>query len=121
MKQKYDECLEYFVERFTYSIKRSKLHDLELDTLKSLLLKVIRDERINLLNLMRKRDVSQFPFQDICELCKNISRGKTKYGRYPQDPIMERVSKLALGLVTQTKINNLLDILGSLNEQMNML
>ena len=64
MTQKEDECLEYLVERFTYNIKRSKLHELELDTLKALLLEVIRDERINLLNLMRK-DVSQLPFQEI--------------------------------------------------------
>lgn len=34
---------------------------------------------------------------------------------------MERVSKSALGLVSQTEINNSLDILGNLNEQMNML
>jgi hypothetical protein len=34
---------------------------------------------------------------------------------------MERVSKSTSGLVSQTELNNLLDILGNLNEQIDML
>ena len=96
-----------FITMVTYSIKRSKLHDLEFDTLKAFLLKVIRDERINLLNLMRKRDVSQFPFQEICELCKNISRGKAKFARSPHVLVMERVGKSSSVLISQIELNNL--------------
>ena len=109
------------MERFTYNVKRAKLHDLGLDTLKNLLLKVIRDDWINILNLAGKGDVSQLSFQEICELCKHISRGKAKYGRSTQDPIMERVSKLTSGLVNQTQLNNFLDILRNLIEQIDML
>ena len=42
---------------------------------------------------MGKGDVSQLLFHDICELWKNISRGKAKYGRSPQNRVMERVSQ----------------------------
>jgi len=97
------------------------MHHLRLDILKTLLLNVIKDEWIDILNLVGKGDVYQLSFQDICELCKNISRGKAKYGRCPQDVVMARESKLTTGLVIQTKLNNLLNILGNLNEQIEML
>jgi len=74
--QKQDEILEDLVERFTYNMKISKLHNLGSDTLKTLLLNSIKDEWIDLLNLVGKGDVSQLSFQQISELCKNISRGK---------------------------------------------
>ena len=57
---------------FTYNIKRSKLHSLGLDALKNLQLNAIKDEWIDLLKLVGKGDVYQMPFQEICELCKNI-------------------------------------------------
>ena len=83
LNQKEDESLEDLVERFTYNIKISKLHNLGSHTCKNLLLNAIKDEWIDLLNLVGKEDVSQLPFQEICELCKNILRGKAKYGRSP--------------------------------------
>jgi len=118
MNQKEDESLKDLVDRFTCNIKRYKLHNLGSYTLKTLLLNAIRDEWIDLINLVGKGDMSQLSFQEICELCKNISRGKTKYGRSPQDLIMERVSKSTSVLVSQTELNNLLDIIGNLNEQL---
>jgi len=95
-----------------YNVKREKLHNLGLDTLKTLLLREIMDEWIDILNFMGKGDVSQISFEDIFVSCKNISRGKEKYGRSPQDPIMERVSNSTSGLVSQAKLRNFLDILG---------
>ena len=68
MNQKEDESLEYLVERFTYNIKISKLQNLGSNTLKILLINVIKDEWINILNLVGKGDVYQFSFQEICEL-----------------------------------------------------
>ena len=43
MNKKEDENQEDIVERFTYNIKRSKMHNLESDILKTLLLNVIKD------------------------------------------------------------------------------
>jgi len=61
MTQKEDENLEYLVERFVYNIKREKMDSLDEETLKALLLKAIRDERIDLLNLTGKGDIYQLP------------------------------------------------------------
>ena len=78
MMQKDDENLEDLVERFSYNTKRDKIHNLDDDTLKFLFLKSIRDEWIDLLNLMGKGDVSQLSFRDICEICTHISRGNAR-------------------------------------------
>lgn len=121
MNQKEDENLEYLVERFTFNIKRSKMHNLGSDILKNILLNAIKDEWIDLLNVVGKGDVYQLSFQEICELCKNILRGKENYGRSPQDLVTARESKLTTGLVSQTELNNLLNILDSLNDQIEML
>lgn len=122
MTQKEDESLEYLIKRFTYNVKRAKLHDLGFETLKSILLESIRDEWIDLLNLMGKGDVSRLSCQDICELYKNISRGNSKYDRNPRDLIMSIVSKFASGTVSWEKLSNLLhnfkiDILRVQNKQ----
>lgn len=62
-----------------------------------------------------------FHFKRFVKYEKNISRGKTKYGISPQDLVTTRESKLTTGLVSQTKLNNFLNILGNLNEQIEML
>ena len=57
MNQKEDKSLEDLVERFSYNIKRYKLHNLGSEALKTLLLNAIKDEWIDLLNLVGKGDV----------------------------------------------------------------
>ena len=57
MMQKEDENLEDLLERFNYNIKKEKMKNLDQDTLKSLLLKKIRDEWIGILNMMGKGDI----------------------------------------------------------------
>ena len=76
MMQKEDENLEDLIERFNYNIKREKMDNLDQDNLKYLLLKYIRDEWIDILNMMGKGDISQLPLFDIGELCIHLSRGK---------------------------------------------
>ena len=61
-----------------YDVKREKLHHLGFDTLKNLLLRTIRDDWIDLLNLMSKGDVYQLSFEEIFETCKHISRGRER-------------------------------------------
>ena len=58
MVQKEDENLEDFVKIFVYNIKREKMNNLDEETLKALLLKSIKDEWIDLLNLMVQGDIS---------------------------------------------------------------
>ena len=57
MNQEEDESLEDIIKRFMYNVKREKLHRLGFDTLKTLLLRTIRDEWIELLNLRSRGDV----------------------------------------------------------------
>jgi len=58
MMQKEDENLEDFIERFSYNVKSDKMHELDEENLKALLLKSIRDECTDLVNLMDKGDIS---------------------------------------------------------------
>ena len=78
MMQKEDENLEDLLERFQYNLKRAKMSNLDEETLKALLLKGIRDEWIDILNMMGKGDISQLPLRDIAELCVHLSRGNLK-------------------------------------------
>ena len=59
MSQKEDENLEDLLERFHYNIKREKMENLDQYTLKALLLKKIRDEWLDILNMMGKGDISK--------------------------------------------------------------
>ena len=76
MVQREDENLEDLLERFQYNLKREKMSNLDEETLKALLLKDIRDEWIDILNMMGKGDISQLPLHDIVELCVHLLRGK---------------------------------------------
>ena len=48
-----------------------------LDVLKIILLRGIRDEFLDMLNLLGKGDISKEPFEKIVELCKR-SRGSSR-------------------------------------------
>jgi len=76
MNQKEDKSLEDVIERFMYNVKRENVHHLGSETLKTLLQRTIRDEWINLIDLMSRGDVYQLSFDKICETCKHISRGR---------------------------------------------
>jgi len=98
------------------------MHEVYEETLKALLLKSIKDEWIDLLNLMGKGDISQLSFGDICELCIHISRGKARTGKNPRDALMSRINKSTIGNVSRVELGNFLnnfkmDMLGSLSEQ----
>jgi hypothetical protein len=62
MTQKEEESLEDYLERFHYIVKRRKQNHLDLDTLKVILLRGIRDEWIDVLNLMVKGDISHLTY-----------------------------------------------------------
>jgi hypothetical protein len=62
MAQKEDESLEDYVERFHYNVKRAKQNHLELETIKIILLRGIRDDCIDLLNLTSHGYVSQLTY-----------------------------------------------------------
>ena len=126
MMQREDENLEDLIERFNYNLKRAKMDNLDEDTLKYILLKSIRDEWIDILNVMGNGDISQFPLNDIGELCVHLSRGKSKTGKGPRDPSLVRVNKSTTRSGSRAENGNMLDefktnILGTLSEQLDTL
>jgi hypothetical protein len=52
MQQQDEESLEDFLERFTYTLQKSKYNDLQDEAIKTLFLKGVSDEYIDTLNLM---------------------------------------------------------------------
>ncbi len=85
MIQGEDESLEDYVDRFHYNLQKSKYKHLEKEILKTLLLKGIKDEFLELLNLIGKGDVFQLSYDDVCELCIRYSRGISKAGKNSRD------------------------------------
>jgi len=123
MAQKEEQSLEDYVERFQYNIRWSNQHQLYMNTLQELFLKGILDECLDVLNLMGVGDVSQLPYNTICELCKQYSRDNNKQGRGSWE-ILSRISKPLGSAVTPVEIGNLLDnfktdILSSLSSLLN--
>ena len=102
------------------------MDNLDQDTLKSLLLKAIGDQWIDILNMMGKMDISQIPLPNIGELCIHLSRGKSKTGKGPRDPSLARVNRSTTRTVSKVENGNILDefktdILGSLSEEIDTL
>ena len=119
MQQMEDETLEDYLERFRYNYQNSKQR-LNDNTMKTIFLKGIQDEYIDILNIMGSGDISLLPFDDIGILCRKYSRSKAKHGKSVRDT---RVNKSALGGVTRVELGNMLenfktDIVGTLSSQL---
>ena len=99
---------------------------MEKEILKTLLLKVIKDEFLELLNLIGKGDVFQLSYDDVCELCIRYSRGISKAGKNSRD-VFSLFSKSATRIGDiRAEINVLfenfkVDFISSLNEKLDVL
>ena len=125
MIQGKDESLKDYVDRFQYNLKKSKHKHLEKKIFKTLL-KGIKDEFLELLNLIGKGDVFQLSYNDVCELCIRYSRGISKAGKDPRD-VCSLLFKFAtrIGEIS-TEINDLfehfkIDLISSLNSRLDVL
>jgi hypothetical protein len=78
MVQKEDENLEDFVERLQYNLQRSSHPDVSKDILKTILLKGVRDECLDMINMLGKGDISKESYDEIVNLCKRCSRGAAR-------------------------------------------
>ena len=119
MQQQEDESLEDYVERFVYNLQKNR-NVLNLPTIRTIFLKGILEENIDILNLMAHGDVSYKSFEDIVELCKKYSRSKAKTRKGV------RVVKSSSEGITRLELGNLLenfktDILGTISAQMDTL
>ena len=67
--QKDDESLEDFVEILMYNLKRSGQTTIQRDVLKIIMWQGIREDCLDILNMLGKVDVSKEPFDHIVDLC----------------------------------------------------
>ena len=65
MSHQEDEILEEYLEIFLYNLQKSKHSSLTFDIAWTVFLQGIRDEYIDVLNLMRNGDISYLPFDEI--------------------------------------------------------
>ena len=68
MVQKDDESLEDFVERIMYNVQRSGHTNIGRDVLKIILLCGIREDCLDMLNIVGKEDISNEHFYHIMDL-----------------------------------------------------
>lgn len=69
MATKDGETLEEYVERFQYNLQRSPYTTLPKEVLKTTLIKGMKVEWIEILNLMGRGNISQEEYDNIVKLC----------------------------------------------------
>ena len=82
MVQRDEESLEDFVERILYNVQRAGQTNLGLYVLKIILLHGIREDYLDMLNLLGKGDISKESFEKNVELCKRYSRGSSRNNKW---------------------------------------
>lgn len=104
------ETLEEYMERFQYNLQRSPYANLPLpdNVLKTTLIKGLKDQWIETLNIMDKGDIYQEEYANIINLCIRCSRGTTRLKSVERDMIT-RDSKISGGSTTRIEISNLLE------------
>eukprot|EP00253_Pinus_taeda_P036019 PITA_36019 len=78
------------------------------DILKTILLKGVWDDYLDMLNMLGKEDISKESYDEIVNLCKRCSRGVVNRPKN-RDSTYSRVQKSASGAVTRAEIGNLLE------------
>jgi len=79
----HDESLEYYEERFQLSYERAGC-TLDLESLKLVLLRGIREDLLETLNMLSGREIYKLAYDDIKIVFKNHSREAKKKGRASQ-------------------------------------
>ena len=85
-----------------------------LDVLKIILLRRIRDDFLDMLNLLGEGDISKEYFKKIMELCKRYSRGSSRNNRWDkrdklERDVFDRTQKSSNGGAAHAEIGNLLE------------
>jgi hypothetical protein len=125
MQQTEDESPEDYLERFLYNYQKSKLFTTNPTVVRTVFLKGIRDDCIEVLNLLSSGDVHQNPFAEIADYCRRYSRGQAKIGKAPRDSF-SRNTRQSSGTVTRIELGNLLEnfktyILSTISNQLDTL
>ena len=70
------------------------------------MLKGIRDEYLDILNVMGKGDISYLPFDEVTELCQNYSRGRARNGKRD---VTSKITKSGTRSISRAELGNLLE------------
>jgi len=121
------ETLEEYVERLQYNLQRYPYTTVPLsnNVLKTTLVKGMKDQLIETLNIMGKGDIYQEDYVNIINLCIRCSRGSTRLKLEERD-MTTRDNKISDESITHVEIGNLLedfkiDILGTLMTQLDIM
>ena len=119
MSQQEDKSLEEYLERFLYNLQKSKYNSLTFDIIRTIFLKGIRDEYLDILNLMGKWDISYLPFVEITEICQIFSWWRARNGKRD---VTSKITKSTTWIISRTELGNLLedfktDLLSTLGTQ----
>jgi hypothetical protein len=122
---KENESLEEYAERFQYNLQRSPYGTLPSEVLKATLIKGMKDEWVETLNIMGKGDIYQETYDNIIQLCIKCSQGSTQTGSGMHTSLTRSNNATSRG-VTRDEVGNLLenfkiDILSTLTTQLDAL
>lgn len=100
-----NETLEEYVEHFQYNLQRSPYASLPLpdNVLKTTLIRGMREQWIETLNIMGKGYIYQENFADIIDLCTRSSRGGTRVKPAEYDQFV-RDNKISIDVVTRVEM-----------------
>ena len=91
IQQLEDEILEDYLERFIYTLHKSKYNDLQEDAVCTLFLKGISKDLLESLYLMAASDISHKNFAQIGEMCKKYSRSRGKVAKFFWEPFSRNI------------------------------
>jgi hypothetical protein len=96
------------------------------DILKTIFLKGVRDDCLDMLNMLGNGDIPKESYEDIVNICKSFSRGSTRNKSATMDTTFSRVHKSTNGGETRAEICNLLEnfktkMINSFSSQMDIL
>ena len=125
MVAKPNETLEEYVEHFQYNLQRYPYVNLPNNVLKTTMIKGMKDQWVETLNIMGKGDIYQEYYGNIIDLCIRCSKGSTRLKPAGRD-VITIDSKASGGSITRVEIDTLLedfktDILRTLMTQLDIM
>jgi hypothetical protein len=109
MNHKEDDTLEELVEQFKYNLQRTRKKKLNDEMKKIIFLREIKDELIEVLNLMGEGVVSMLDYNDLCYLFHKYSRGNERIGKFSRDVISIFSRQAMRDGVTKEEIDNMFE------------
>lgn len=125
MAAKPSDTLEEYVEHFQYNLQRSPYTNFPDNVLKSTMIRGMKYQWVETLNIMGKGDIYQEKYNNIIDLCIKCSRVSTSLKPFRCD-VSPRDSKTSGGSITRSEIGNILEdfktnILGTLATQLDVM